>query len=615
MVYSSQNAAFSRDKLQFFSHITSVGKLDSQIADIDHRAQNIGYTFLLQNQNALETEFTEMFAILQKQDDENKDVFWLYCYYCASLLEAFYKTYSQEGKAEKYNEIKKQIKDRLNREKKQSEAEADFIQSLYHSFLNGFRNLVTSPLHLSQIRDYVAYSNLCRIYWVFCRLTMTQGLTVAKNLNLIDKLDVLLGTHTDVDKIISVIQAPTFVINYFSVGFFVIRFMIDGGLLLRHTFFPTEQEKGAENSCEVHKMDNLPGSASLEAYRNSYIVVQDDTDGDITLFYLPKSGPSQRLAIKNSNKLKADLLAKFGKDQSIRLLADQVRDIITAHTDHVPEVTTRFDRFKQELYKRHCNFANDLAWATVNFLTNFNQITRISGPVAGYLTAVFLVFDVGMAFYKCNLAKQEYLSKKEQYEQEIKEYQDPDRFKNMTEKQKMMHIEMLQQQMISLEINWRTKEGTYYFVAAAAALLLIGFTASMLVTPAILVVGCYFACTIAVAMYFSAGSFSQYKEKNLLLEQAQQTGKNLPVALKEYEAARNDFIFTMTKNTVMPTVIITTFAICWPAAIALTAMYLGYEIYHAYSQHSETKAIKELALNCPTDEVDDSHLLPSPSVG
>ncbi len=64
----------------------------------------------------------------------------------------------------------------------------------------------------------------------------------------------------------------------------------------------------------------------------------------------------------------------------------------------------------------------------------------------------------------------------------------------------------------------------------------------------------------------------------------------------------------------MPTIIITTFAICWPAAVVLTAAYLGYELYHAHSQYSENKAIKQLALigSGDDDEPSDVQLLPSP---
>ena len=616
MPYSSRNAAFSREKhqfiSQFFPQLSSAKSLDLKLKNVDQRTKSMGYSFLLQNQNALETEFSEIFNILKQQDDENKEIFLFWCYYCASSLELLFKAYSQEGNAEKYRKIKQQIKDRLDGNKKNSLDDEGFIQSLQNSFLEGFRNLINSPLHLSQIRDYVAYSNLCRIYWVFCRLTLTKGFAVAKDLKLIDQLDVILGTHTDVDKIIGTLQAPTGIINYFSVGFFLIRFMIDGGLLIRHSFFPTELEKGAEHSSEVIKMSFLPGAARIEAYRNSYIVVQEDETSDIELYYVPKSGSPEKLTLKDRSKITKALLSKIDTEQSIRLTAKEVSDIITEDTAHIPEATTWYDRFKYELYKRHCNFANDLVWATVNFLSNFNELVHISGPAASYLTAAFLTFDVCMALYKCHLAKEEYLTKKAQYLEEIDDYNNPERFKILTAEQRLMHVDMLNKQLIELEINWRTKEATYHFVAAAAALLMIGFTASMLVNPAILVVGCYFACTIAVAMYLSSGAYTQYQEKSLYLEQAQLTGKNLSVAQKEFEVARNDFIFTMVKNTVVPTVLIATFAVCWPAAIILTALYLGYEAYHAYDQHSESKAIKQLALAGPDEEVDsDSHLLAS----
>lgn len=602
MGYASQTAAFRRDKHHFFAQISSIDNTDSKIKAADGRAATIGYTFLLENKTALETEFTEMFTLLQKQDDKNKEAFWLYCYYCASLLEAYHRSYLQTAKETEYAHLKLLIKDRLNHKIKQKEPEESFIDSMYHSFLGGFRNLISSPFHVSKIRDYVVYSNLCRIYWTFCRLMLTTGLTLAKDMKIIDKLDAILGTHTDVDKIISVVQAPIGVINYFSVGFFLMRFMIDGGLLIKHTFFPTELEKGAVNGCEISKMNYLPGAASIEAYRNTYIIVQEDKHSEFELYYVPKSGKVEKLHFKEQKKFKADLLQKLNKEQSIRLSAQEVKDYITYQTGHVPEVTTTYERFKHELYKRHCNFANDLIWATVNGLTNFNYLFHISGPAAGYITAVFLTFDVCMTLYKCNLAKQEYLTKKAQYLQERDDYNNPAKFNKMTSEQRRLHIEILDKQLIELEINWKTNESNFYFVAAAAALLVSGFTAAMLVSPPLLVMGSFFVCTIAVAMYLSTDAYSKYKEKSLYLEQAQLTGKQLPVALKEYETARNDFIFTMIKNTVMPIILITTFAICWPAALVLTAMYVGYEIYHAHNQHSGTQAAKQLALCPPEDE-------------
>ncbi|KTD11835.1 coiled-coil protein [Legionella gratiana] len=513
MVYSKQNSAFKSDKNQFFLQLPKKDMvISSAIEKVETRANHIGYTFLLQNQKALEDEFVHTFAVLQKQKDNNNEAFWLYCYYCATLLENFYKAYSQQSKEEEYKNLRQKIKNRLLKVKEDAVAEEVFIESLKNSYISGFRNLMSSPFHISRIRDYVAYSNLCRVYWVFCRLTMTTGLALAKDLQIIDKLDAILGTHTDVDKIISVIQAPNGILNYFSVGFFLMRFMIDAGLLIRHTFFPTEQEK---------------------------------------------------------------------KDK-----------------------TTALERFKYELYKRHCNFANDLVWATVNFLTNFNHITHIPGPIAGAITAVFLGFDVCMTLYKCQLAKQEYLIKKAQYEQEIEKYSK--QLKKLTDinevKNAAAHIAMLQAQLKELEIGWRTKQGTFYFVASAAALLMLGFTAALLFTPPGIIVASFFVCTLATAMYLSAGAYSTFQEKSLRLEQAQLSGNDLDMALKEYQAARNDFIFTMVKNTVMPALLITTFAICWPAAIVLTAMYVGYEIYHAYDQHKSKKEAAQLALAAPFEK-------------
>lgn len=602
MAYSDQSTVFRAVKHQFFTEIAPLDDVTTKLEIAEQRAKAMGYSFLQENKAALETEFSAMFSILRKkskEDSKKAEVFWVYCYYCASLLEAYSIAYSQQGKADDFIQMKNKIKDRLANKAANDDLDETFIEYMFDSFNTSLNNLSTAPFHLSRIRDYVAYANLCRIYWVFSRLTMTAGFTLARDLNLIDKLDALLGTHTDVDKIISVFQAPTAVINYFSVGFFLARFIIDGGLLLRHTFFPSALERGT--ACTVHKLDTLPGVSTIDAYRNSYIIIQNKETSQPTLYYIPKVGDKQQISIKQDNDLNS-LEELMNKKKFYQLKADEIKALITIPTGHIPETSTVLERFKHELYKRHCNFANDLVWATVNFLTNFNHITQIPGPVAVYITAAFLVFDVCMVLYKCHLAKQEYLVKKGQYEQEIQDYRDLIKSGKMKPSEGQMHIDMLEEQLKDLEISWKAKEATFYFVAAAAALLMMGFTASTLVSPAALAVACFFVCTLAVAMYLSSGAYSQYIEKSLYLEQAELTGKNLAVAQKEYEAARNDFIFTMIKNTVVPMVLIATFAVCWQAAIVLTAMYIGFEAIHAYCQHCDRQQAKKLALEAPTDD-------------
>nr|WP_276204749.1 hypothetical protein [Legionella parisiensis] len=207
-----------------------------------------------------------------------------------------------------------------------------------------------------------------------------------------------------------------------------------------------------------------------------------------------------------------------------------------------------------------------------------------------------------MTLYKCYLAKREYLTKKTQYEQEIEDYRNKDLFKHLSQKERETHIAMLEEQILELKINWRTKEVTFYFNAAAAALLMFGFSASLLLTGPGVAIVCFFACTIAVAMYLSSDAYTKYQEKGYRLELGHLKGKELEKARQEYNAAYNDFVFTMIKNTVIPTLLIATYAVCWPAAIALTVLYIGYEIYHSYDQHQSKKEAERLALESPEED-------------
>jgi hypothetical protein len=483
---------------------TSVSVNEQVVTMVQNLANEQDYHFLLTNLHSIEAEFSQMFAVLSKQRDKNNEVFWLYCYYNASLLESFYTTYSKYDEEARYKKLKLNIRNHLLKVQK-DEKEENFIKHLEKSFIEGFRNLITAPRHISKIREYVGFTNLCRMYWIFCRLTLTNGLVLAKELEVIDQLDRVLGTHTDIDQIVSIIQLPNNVLNYASIGIFLIRYVIDAGMLINHTFF-------------------------------------------------------KRVA-----------------------------------------GTTCWERFKHEIYKRQFNFGNDITWAVVNFLTNFNHISKIPGPVAAAVTAVFLGFDMSMFFYKMYFLRKEYVAKRRQYSFEIEEYNDPEKYTHLSDEQRKQHVDMLVKQREELDIVYQKKQATLYFCAGAAALLMAGFSAAIIFTPAGVVVASFFACTIAAAMYFSADQYAKYKETSLRLDLAL-SPNDYAIARKEYETARNDFIFAMAKHTLVPTFLIATFAVCWPAAIAFTALYLSYELYHSFTQHSANKEIKQMALEAPDED-------------
>lgn len=249
------------------------------------------------------------------------------------------------------------------------------------------------------------------------------------------------------------------------------------------------------------------------------------------------------------------------------------------------------ERFYLEIYKRHPVFLNDIVWAVVNGVTNYAQVFHISAAAAGWITAGFMLFDFALILWRRHLAEEEYNTKKAQY---------------TAEQQHCLHMEdlerydLLTRQLKNLEISWQAKNSTFLFNAAAALMLGAGFSASMLFASPALIVVSYAVCMVAVAMYLSDGAYNNYKEKSLRLQQAHI--ENVPAddlkrVLEEYQAARNEFIFTMIKNTVMPTLILATFAVCWQAAVVLIAVYAAYELWNAYcrkknaSQEPETFAM------------------------
>ena len=325
---------------------------------------------------------------------------------------------------------------------------------------------------------------------------------LARDLKWLDKLDVIFGLHTDVDGMVAMINAPAGIFNVLSVGLFAARFILNAGIILKHTLFPVEGE----------------------------------------------------------------------------------------------DAVSMGSRWSNAFNERFCTMLNDVAWGSVNGLCNYSEYFNLSAAFAGWLTAGFLVFDVALLLYRRKLAYEDYLLKREQYEFE------KGQFKAAFEAGKLTPIEMkrynmLDDQLTELQIEWETLSVTYLFNVAAASLLMAGFSASLLLaTSAMSVAVCYILCTVAVAMYLSADSYGAYHEATLKLQQCEWESlqnrkagfadavldKRLHQLQDKSVAARNDFIMSMIKNTVMPLLIVTTLAASLQAGLILAVAYIGYECTRGY---------------------------------
>lgn len=226
---------------------------------------------------------------------------------------------------------------------------------------------------------------------------------------------------------------------------------------------------------------------------------------------------------------------------------------------------------------------NDIMWSAVNGVTNYNQLFGISNLAAGWILAGFLFVDVSVILWRRHLEHTEFLTKRSQYIQErddIERGGDLDRYAILTE------------QIHQLDLTWQANDAKYWFDASAAFLLASGFTASMIVSLPVLFIGSYVVCTFAVGMYLSDDAYRNYKEKSLILDEVHLHSKMDPSqAIQDYQNARNEFAFTLAKNTIIPMFLIGTFTLCWQAALLLTIAYAGYSLYRSYPGSAKDEAL------------------------
>ncbi|AHE68473.1 hypothetical protein [Legionella oakridgensis] len=476
MAKTAQYQPFVMDKQSFFSSsVDSINKVRTRVSQKE-------YEFLSKNQLLIEQEFNQLFASLKK-NPKHREAFWLYCYYCSLMLQSYYQGYGKFDQAEKYHKLSEEI---AYFYEQGVFPDAPTVQSWQNQFSKDLGELASTLKHASKIRSWVSFTNITRLQIVFSRLTLKQSLAIIQGSSFLEKLDEILGRHTDIDGMLSTLDKPAAVLNVLSVGVFAARFVINIGLILKHTFVPSEAEK----------------SLSLK------------------------------------------------------------------------------ERFAKELGKRHCDLLNDMVWATVNGLTNYAKYFNISAPVANWVTAGFLLFDVSLLVYRRWLAEQEYLLKKEQYLQEKAQHADDDK-----------RCQLLDEQLAELEIHWQASNASYWFNISAAILLMTGFSAYLLLASPVAAPACFFACVLAVAMYLSADMYGKYHEKSMLLQRAEQTGGDVSLAAREMQEARSAFMVSMVKNTMMPLLIMATFAVSWPAAIVLTVLFIGYECGKGYFNQANKPAL------------------------
>lgn len=508
MAYSDQFINFATDKRNFFANVNT---FDS--SKVSAEASKHDFRFLSNNRFCMEQEFSQLYAALNYEGDEREE-YWLYCYYCCVMLERYYSKYGYDKpeKAKEYRKLARDISYRCDYKKSHKEkANQDgYFKTLGKKITTDVNSLLSTPLHTSQIRDWLGFGNIYRLVFVFSRLAVRESLLLMNELRWFAILEQWLGRKLDIDGMVSTINSPAPIFNALSLVFFASRLLLNLGVMLKHVFAPTEQEK---------------------------------------------------------------LLSKT-------------------------------ERFRIEVSRRHCVMLNDFVWLVINGLSNYAAVFHIPGPVAVGLTAGFLFFDVSLLIYRRYLAKKEYLLKKAQYISDQKFYDEEFNAGRISKETYFNHCKLLEEQQKQLKISWDAMNSNLLCQVTAAVLLMTGFSAALIfATPVGVTVG-FIICSIAAATYLSSDLYGAYQEKVKFLQQCQLEniqGEKLTAAEVQVSKARNAFILAMVKNTIMPALIVTMFAINWPAAILLTVLYMAYESGYFKLPKKEKKP-ELLPLNEPAIE-------------
>ncbi len=247
---STANHPVVMDKQRFFAESPQTSDRAVALASANARATTQAYSFLITNRLSIEQEFNQLLAVLSREDKDREDL-WLYCYYCCTLLSTYYSKdhYNSPAQYNKYQAHAQTIEQCY----KTGEFPTGPIKSLQSQLSDDLKNLLSTPLHLSSMRDWIGWGNINRLAFTFSRLTTQQLLVILQEKQWLTMLSRFLQIPLNIDEITARLNTPSAVFRVLSVGLFAARLAINTTLLLKHTFFPTHGEKETEASLRFYQ--------------------------------------------------------------------------------------------------------------------------------------------------------------------------------------------------------------------------------------------------------------------------------------------------------------------------------------------------------------------------
>lgn len=469
MANIQQEPSFLAFKRSFFNE--EVTKKNARVVAEDFK-NTYDHAWLLKEKTNLENEFKQLYAVLS-QDAECREEYFCFCLITAVLLEKHYHR-RYKDKAKQYRKHIKTLETFIDNDgvlpEKDEKRDAFYLRFLL-TVRDDLAAIISTPLHISKIRDVISTLNGWRIYWSMFRPMVSTTLTLIQNTEYLRNI----FHFVDIDNTLRILEATKPVTNVLSVTWFGLR-------LLSH----------------------------LAEMANILIFSKDKKDN-----------------------------AAF------------------------------FAELKRELWDRKASFINDSMWFIVNFITNYAPLLHISPLWSSIITLVFLFADTLVIWLVRTSDKRDYLAKKAQYRAELRLTDDPERKR------------VLQAQIDELEIAWKALNAKHFFTLGAAAMLILGFGAAIVLTTFGLSVVAFTACVLGSAMYMSQDKFQAYFEAKKRLEQAMLDGLPTKELRRACRKAAIDFALTLAEYAIVPAILMGAWILCWQLGLSLTLTYITYKVLNA----------------------------------
>jgi hypothetical protein len=483
---------FPADKRRFFTAKFATSSRKQALSETKARALQHDHAFLASHYDSAEEELQHLLTIL-KQNDHDREDMWLYCYYCCIILSVYYseKHYNSPAQAKKYQELAEDIEQYYSTH----QWPAKKISSWKTQLIADLESMLSTPWHVSKLRNWTGLSNIYRIILTFARLTAQQFFVVMQDKHWLTTLSKMLNVPLNLDDLNKNINAPTPTFRMLSVGLFLARLMMNTGMVLKHTLFPTEHEK------------NVPMS----------------------------------------------------------------------------------ERFYREVKKRYAVMLNDIVWAIVNGLTNYADFFKISPTLANGLLVTFLLFDFSLIAWRLHEAERQYTTTRTRYQRDKKVAQEKleQLLREGASQQEIqaqyMRVKTIDEQLEQLDMQMHVKRAEFGANLVAASLLVLGFSASLLVTAPALICMSYLVIVIGSSLYLSAEKYGIYEKHRHQQNLDKAFNKDSSVSQKEAKKAWNDFVESMVFNTGMSLLIMGALAVSWQAALLLVVLSVGYRCYQKYA--------------------------------